>query len=363
MPTLPLYTPNAVADASHRVTAPGGYEWWHFDAEDLTTDTQLVATFHEGFVFHPGYLRAYAGYRRRPTRVPPPVPGDYVCANFVVYRGGRVAHQFLAQYPATDFHAARDRLDVRIGPNHCRVDDGGVIRLTLRGTPWVRTGGGVKTLREQVLSAELEFVPRFAHPPAERRLFSREASGADHHWVLANPLCDVTGTVRVDGAAEPLSLNLRGRGYHDHHYGSAPIGPGLRAWLRGRVLTGGRASTFSVAVPRDAGLQPEFHLVEADDRGVREVFREKCPWMWWRRRRSTLAYPHDLALGGGLFMHTPRVIDASPFHLRLSYETKYMGEAGRAFCEVVYPHRLRWPVVGRRVENSIRRAEDGAGHP
>ena len=41
MPTLPLFAPpnahqaaGASPDASHRVTAPGGYEWWHFDAPD-----------------------------------------------------------------------------------------------------------------------------------------------------------------------------------------------------------------------------------------------------------------------------------------------------------------------------------------
>ena len=62
------------ADGWHAVAAPGGYEWWYFDAEDPATDTQLVAIFMEGFVFHPGYIRAYELYRRRPTRVAPPLP-------------------------------------------------------------------------------------------------------------------------------------------------------------------------------------------------------------------------------------------------------------------------------------------------
>ena len=364
MPTIPLYTPNPVADASHRVTAPGGYEWWYFDAEDLATDTQLIAIFYEGFVFHPGYRRAYARYRRRPTRVPPPMPSDYVCTHFAVYRGGRLAHHFLTQYPATDFHAARDRLDIRVGPNHCRAGADGTLHVTLRGTPRVRTGGGPKTLRQQVLSADLAFVPTFPHPPTERRLFAREMSGADHHWVVANPLCDVTGTVRLDGGAEPLSLNFRGRGYHDHNYGTAPIGPGLRRWLRGRVLTGGRAAAFHVALPSDARLPSELHLVEADEHGVREVFRERCPGVrWGRRTHSKPAYPADLALGGGLTLLAPRVIASSPFHLRLCYETKYMGEAGRAFCDVVDPRPLCWPVLGRIFQASIRRAVDGAGGP
>ncbi len=67
MPTIPMFTPTPVPDAWHAVTAPGGYEWWYFDAEDRP-DLRVVAILFEGFVFHPGYLRAYARYRRRPTR-------------------------------------------------------------------------------------------------------------------------------------------------------------------------------------------------------------------------------------------------------------------------------------------------------
>ena len=365
MPTLPLYTPNAVADASHRVTAPGGYEWWYFDAEDLATDTQLVVTLYEGFVFHPGYLRAYARYRRRPTRVRPPVPGDYVCASFVVYREGRVAHQFLAQYPATDFHAARDKLDVRIGPNHCRAGEDGSLHVTLRGTPWVRTGRGAKTLREQVLSAELEFVPKFSHPPAERRLFSREMSGADHHWVLANPLCDVTGTVRVDGAAEPLSLNFRGRGYHDHNYGTGPVGAGVDRWAWGRVLLPDRVYTFHVARPRPRSSPDEAHLLHADATGLREVGGEAAQIDWSRSSGVGLPYPSTVRFGSRLSLRDPQLVDSSQFRMRIRYHAAAHGgsEATSAFCKVAYPHRLRWPVVGRMVERSIHRADDGAGGP
>ena len=363
MPTLPLYTPNTVADASHRVIAPGGYEWWHFEAEDLATDTQLVATFHEGYVFHPGYLRAYARYRRRPTRVRPPVPGEYVCASFVLYRGGRVAHQFMAHYPATDFHAATEKLDVRIGPNRCHAGDDGTVRLTLRGRPWVKTGRGAKTLREQVLSAELEFVPRFSHPPAEHRFISRETSGADHYWVVADPLCDVTGTVRVDGAGEPLSLNFRGRGYHDHHYGTAPVGAAVDPWAWGRVLLPDRVYTFHVDRPRRRSAPDAARLLHADATGLREVEGEAIRIDWSRSRGVGLAYPSAISFGSRLSLRDPQLVDSSQFRMRIRYHAAAHGgsEAAAAFCEVAHPHRLQWPVVGRVVGRSIHRAEDGAG--
>ena len=59
MPMLPMLSEPPLADAWHEVTAPGGYEWWYFDAEDDRQDVQVVAILLEGFVFHPGYLREY----------------------------------------------------------------------------------------------------------------------------------------------------------------------------------------------------------------------------------------------------------------------------------------------------------------
>src|SRR4249920_3011226 len=89
MPTIPLFTPTPIPDAWHNVTAPGGYEWWYFDAEDVANDRQIVGILLDGFVFHPKYLRAYAWYRRFPTRIAPPLPRWFRCAYFVVYERGR----------------------------------------------------------------------------------------------------------------------------------------------------------------------------------------------------------------------------------------------------------------------------------
>jgi hypothetical protein len=47
------------------------------------------------------------------------------------------------------------------------------------------------------------------------------------------------------------------------------------------------------------------------------------------------------------------VVDSSPFYLRVRYKAKVGDKVGTALCEVAYPHRLRWPVLGRMVEMSI----------
>jgi carotenoid 1,2-hydratase len=354
---IELYTPNASApDAWHRVTAPGGYEWWYFDAEDAQHDRQIVVILLEGFVFHPGYLRKYAAYVRRPTRHRPPVPRDFPCAYFVVYERGRIAHQFMLQYPAADFSAADDRLDVSIGPNHATVGDDGAIRLRLRGTPWKLTWQGPQFLEGTTLTGEFTFRPKFNHPPMERVFLSRAMTAADHHWVLSNPLCDVEGDFRVfdsDAPGEGLGVRFSGLGYHDHNYGTGPLGPGLKRWIWGRAAFDDAVYTFHHAIARNTALPPETHLVVADANGTHEIDVIHTAADWSARNGTMLAYPRSLSFDSTMRLFNPRLIDSAPFYMRLIYQSECRGRRGTAFCEVAYPHRLRWPVLGRMIEMSI----------
>ena len=403
MPTLPMFDHPADPDAWHHVTAPGGYEWWYFDAEDVTGQFQLVAILLEGFVFHPGYLRRYARYLRRPTRTPPPVAGEYPCAYFVLYEDGKVAGQFMTQVGPSDFSAAADRPDVRVGPNRFRRADDGTLRLSLAGTPWRLTWQGPKLLGGQELSAELTFRPRTPPGAMERTFLSRRLAGAEHRWVIADPLCDVTGTIVLGekgagdggivsgGGAGGRRIEFAGRGYHDHNYGTAPIGPGLKRWVWGRAIAGGgepvagspaapprdaagaaadaaagaAASsaaedlmyTFHFARPRDARLPDEIHLIRADAAGRQEVAVAAATVDWSRRTPLGLAYPATIDFPPHLRLTAPRVVDSAPFYMRLVYDAALDGGSRRttAFCEVAYPHRLRWPVLGRMIELSIHR--------
>ena len=72
-----------------------------------------------------------------------------------------------------------------------------------------------------------------------------------------------------------------------------------------------------------------------------------------RRTPLGLAYPSRLAWAPPMTLSDPRVIDSSPFYLRLQYKAVCEGHQGTAFCEVAYPHRLRWPLLGRMIEMSI----------
>jgi len=351
MAPIPLLTQNPLADASHDVRAPGGYEWWYFDAEDPATDTQIVAIFLHGFVFHPGYLRAYFRFRERPTHLKPPVPDDFPCAYFVVYRGGKIIAQFMTQHPAARYSASRDDVAVRIGENHLSRSAGG-LDLHVEGPPWALTWQGPKTRLDQKLAADLRFEPMFDHPPEERQFLSRRMTGAEHHWVIANPACRVSGAIDLPGGER---IAFTGRGYHDHNYGSGPLGPGLSWWFWGRAIADDRVITFHYAVPKAASLQAESHVVIADAAGLAES-QVSPTFSAERQTAMLLRYPEEARWGDLLKISRPRVIDSAPFYLRLLYEAQVGAVRTTAFCELAYPHRLRWPILGRMIETSISRA-------
>lgn len=358
MSTLELLSNASSPDAWHQVGAPGGYEWWYFDAEDFSSGTRVVAIFLDGFVFHPEYLRRYFSYLRCPTRRTPPRPCEYPCAYFAVYRDDKIVAQFMSQFPTRSLVASTDRPEVNLGPNEMKCDLADRYQLHLEGTPWQLTWQGPQRSAGGKLSADFTFSSLLPNPAHERGFLSRAMTGAEHRWVIAAPLCEVAGTIRLKsnaGAAEEI-IPFRGRGYHDHNFGTGPLGPGLKRWMWGRLLLEDRVLTFHLAEPRDPTLEMETHLIEADAAGVRERMDQAWSFQGSRRTATGLIYPERVCFGDLLTLSDPKVVDATPFYIRLSYNARLSGRpVAPAFCEVAYPHRLRWPVLGRMIELSIHR--------
>ena len=304
MPTLPLYDPNpAHPNASHSVIAPGGYEWWHFDADDAAQDVQMVARFALGFPACTEYLRRYRRYRRQPTRNPPPLPADFPGVEFAVYERGRVVAKAAEQLPPSQFCASTERLDVKAGADSVVEEAGGSIRVHVRG-------------------AELTFRPLLAHPPHECSLVSRRVTPARHKWVVAAPLCSVEGKIRLPG---DRVIRLSGRGFHDHQYGTAPLCEVMRWFVRGRTLTAGCASASFLQFPTGKPRAGYLRAVTANQQGVREA---------------------GGLFGADPFSSNPRFLDST----RWTSETKDGGgETGRGFYETVLRARPRWHSIRRLI--------------
>lgn len=346
-----LFDAGAYPDGHHDVRAAGGYEWWYFDAEDPGTDTQVVVIFMQAFIFHPGYLRAYGRFRKNPTRHAPPIPADHPSLYACVYRGGRIWRQFYTDYAAGDFSARKDRAEVSIGGHRLTSDAEGGYAIDVAGTPWRLTARGPRRFEHETLGVNLRFRPRHRMAPLERRFLSEQMTGAEHHWVIAAPVCDVAG--EFDIAGERVSFS--GRGYHDHNFGLAPIGEGLFRWTWGRAIFGSRVVTFHYAEPKARGARAETHLIEVDHAGVREIEVGDVAARFDRTSAMAmqLRYPSEIDFGSKLRLSNPRVLDPAPFYMRIAFDAESDGERSTAFAELAYPHRLRWPLLGRMIEMSF----------
>jgi hypothetical protein len=347
MPTLPLYNHATHPDGWHQVVAPGGYEFWHFDAQDLEHDRVIVARLLCGNVFDPAYLHRYQRYLRQPTRVAPPLPREFLSAQLSVYHGGTVEHAFVTDHAGSHFVAATDRCDVRVGPNQIHNDDAfGAGALTV-------TMSGAASIAGQTLSARFVFQPRasrVAHDLGERELFAESSTSGQHRWIVGDAPCNVEGEIVLTGT-NPAHTAFRGLGCHEHHYGTGPIGQELKRWFRGRVVVdgdgdgAGRCLAFHLAQPCDARAQDELHVVEMDGAASGEVEIDDVEADWSRRARLLLSYPNAVRFDDLLKLTRPRVIDSSSHALRLLYDAEYRGKriAAPALCEALHPGRLRWP--------------------
>ncbi len=354
--TLPLYDPAPPhADGWHRVTAPGGYESWHFDAEDEAGEVRVVSICSQGSPFDAEYLSRRAAFIRNPTKLSPPLPAAFPSVQFVVCDGDRLVARFAWRYRPDAFDAAPGAPDVRVGPHRVLAGAGGTLALTVADVP-AAVASGEGGLVEGRLGADLWFAPRFPSRPVERTIFRRDWAGADHRWVVADPLCAVSGTIRVSvgEAVATREIRIGGRGYYDHRYGSGPIRcPGVRSWMRGRLLGDSRAEAFHLAVPRDSSVQSEFCRVEADASGVRA--EDAAPPVLGPVRRAAfgLVYPETIDLGGGHLLGEPMVVEANPFTLRVAYAAPHLGAGRTAFCEVSDRRPLRWTSAGRSVKGAV----------
>jgi hypothetical protein len=131
MPTLPLYDTTAHPDGWHHVVAPGGFERWQLEAEDLAHGIRLTVELVEGDQGSRAYRRAYRRYRRRPTRVPPPLPSDYPCVRVNVSENGRTLWDLDAPQRPGALQASTNVPGVALGPCELRVGDDGTIRLSI----------------------------------------------------------------------------------------------------------------------------------------------------------------------------------------------------------------------------------------
>jgi hypothetical protein len=193
---IPWYDNPSDPNAWHHVRAPGGYEWWQFDADDASGDLTAQITFYDGFAFDPEYLRRYRRYRRWPTKHAPPVAREFPCVTLLVRRDGSLWVRSVERFPPGTFVGSPQRLEIRMGENRLAREDGELV-LSLAG------------------GSRLTFRPGTSRASEEWPL----GIGGEHRWIRMCPRWDVEGVLCCRGER----VKLQGTGYHHHQFGTGPI--------------------------------------------------------------------------------------------------------------------------------------------
>ncbi len=231
--------------------SPGAYEWWHFDGTDDQSGYSFVIRFHAGNLFSAYYqdsLRTYWEKTKSPLvdsslRPDPPNPLDYCGVSFRLFHKGAQVAESLQEFSQKSLKASDKHGAVLLGPNRFNWDERGDPPSYIL-TAQAPLSGGKTTIR-----ARLFFTPLLKNTTA----FPQPETPSTHSWILAAPLCHVEGTLEwVDGEGESgRTVAFVGKGYHDHHFGSVPLGQFVKSWHWGRAFLGEETLVYSFRVPAD----------------------------------------------------------------------------------------------------------------
>jgi CrtC N-terminal lipocalin domain len=190
-------------DGARTDGSAGTYEWWYFDAH-LDDGAKLVVTF---------FTKAF-------TEIDKPL-APMIRIDLDLPDG--TSHSKVANFNPDEFSAAKDRCDVRIGPNSfsgdlhtykilAQVED---VALDIRLT------GEVAAWR-----------PRTGH------MYFGAHDEHEFNWLPSVPQGAVEATYSVAGQEHTTA----GVGYHDHNWGNAPMNSLINHWYWAR----GQAGPYTV---------------------------------------------------------------------------------------------------------------------
>lgn len=220
--------PTLWEDGLRADTGPGFLEWWYFDAH-LDDGSTAVVT-----------------YATKPLmkRKGPLVPNVVL----TITRPDGTKLSELTFFPAGQFQAAKERCDVRIGPNWAQGD---LHRYELHA-------------ESNGLAADLILtgsVP--AWRPGAGKQYYDEAFSRYFGWLVAIPFGAVEGTLAYDGQRR----TVQGTCFHDHNWGNVDLNSVFSHWFWGRAHAGEYRVMFTEYVAAKAyGSQklPIFLLAKGD---------------------------------------------------------------------------------------------------
>lgn len=251
-------TPELWEDGSRVDNAPGRFEWWYFDAhlDDRSTVVAVIYTKPHGNINIP---------------CTPQV-------KLIITGPDGKAQLNVENFKASDFHALKEKCDVKVGKNRIIGD---LITYNIH----FEVGGN---------SADLEFrriVPSWR--PGVGKCYFGEALEYYLGWFVPVPYGKVNGTIRYNGQDH----NVKGAGYHDHNYGNRALPKIIDHWYWGRLkIADYNCIFFQFVAAKKYGHDklPLFMFAKGEEIIIQDGSRLKVIEKDFIEHRSGKSYPGNL---------------------------------------------------------------------
>jgi carotenoid 1,2-hydratase len=331
--------------------APGGYEWWYFDAISDDGRDALVIIFLADFVFSPLFNRAVGEHRQKLGREPR--PAEFPAVSLCLYRDGRLRLRANNEYTTADFSASRDEPFCRIGRSDFRFIE----------TP---QGRSYEVTIDEHLRGGRRFSASLSWAVSDGDFSSRGASGvpadanarispSGHEWNIVAPRCHVEGIISLverDGARID-ERRFGGTGYHDHNRDGRWMPATIAEWQWGRAHFADKTTAVFYRYRENADEMPTTRLFTVRD-GELVDYAAQLKTQSVRRHHFGICYPQSLEFMAkaesrtiSLIISQRRVLEGSYFYLRfLSEATLDIGDgstqSAQAITEHLAPRALCW---------------------
>ncbi|MGH4036711.1 MAG: hypothetical protein ACRQFF_02555 [Sphaerochaeta sp.] len=192
------------------------FEWWYFDAALDNGDHFVVM------------------YSTNDTRLKPRRPS--VRTNIYEHNGNEIKE--ILDFKETEVSFDYSKCDAKFGDQYC-IDQGDHFEI------YTNINGN---------GAHLMLYP-------QKPSWTRPSKGKMMGWTVAVPCGKIEGVLFKNGKEVPV----KGTGYHDHNWGSEPMGNQFSNWYWGKVHTDDISIDYGVMIPINPKKKPIVSLLAFDN--------------------------------------------------------------------------------------------------